>query len=279
MFMELFGTHELEGACMPTNDEERDLPKEVHAEREKTKRTLIVASAITIVGVLATVLFFQNIDNRGGTLKVSDKGVEVTLEKPLTTQLGTSTEQVQAFGDSVSFTTGTISDSALRSLPVNVGSSGFNGQNLIDTATGFVLPSDRPSAWNLEKTAGGQSKLTANDGSAITVSTRAGSEQDDLNKVVHKLLDSLSRAGTKAKTRMDSSEKTVLVWYRDADSQETVCVKYVQANNRIYTARATTKDPSSVSSLVKSVSGFTVISKVLRPQRLPTVPSTRRLPR
>lgn len=262
---------------MPTNDEELGLPKEVYAEREKTKRTLIVALAITSVGLLATVLFFQNIDNRGGTLKVTDKGVEITLEKPITIQLGTSTEQVQAFGDSVSFTTGTLSDSALESVPGHKKSDGFSGQNLIDTSMGFVLPSDRPSAWNLEKTADGVSRLTANDGSAIVVTTKTGSRQEDLDRLVHALLDSLRRSGTEATSRTDASSKTVLVWYRDPHSQQTICVKFVQANGKIYTAQATTTDPSSVNSLVKSVSGFTVIAKQ-QGQPLQTLPNTRRRP-
>lgn len=274
---------------MPTEDQDRELPKEVHAEREKTKRTLIIASAITIVGVLATVLFFRNVDNRGGTLKVTDKGVEVTLERPITVQLGTPSESVTAFGDSVTFTTGTITDSALSALPGVSLKSGFTGQNLVDTAAGFVLTSDRAAAWKVEKSTTGIQRLSANDGSEIVVSAVPSTQPADLDRRVHKLLDSLQRAGTKSTTRIDSASRTALVWYRDPKSQETVCVKFVQANNQIYTAKASTKDPSSVKSLVSSVSGFTVIQKptevkptssILKPpvSRV-IVPRTTRLPR
>lgn len=269
---------------MPTDNNDPVLPKEVHVEREKTKRTLIVASAITVVGVLATVLFFQNVTNRGGTLKVTDQGVEVTLEQPITTQLGTSSESIKAFGDSVSLTTGTISDSALKTIPGVKTDGAFSGQNFIDTAAGFVLSSDRPSAWTVERMQDGIQRLSANDGSEITVKMEAASRTNDLDRLVHRLLDSLQRSGTKATSRIDSASRTAMIWYRDPITQQTVCVKYVQANNTIYTARATTKDPSSVNSLVKSVSGFTIIDKPIA--LMPTVrsprvivPSTRRLPR
>ncbi|MCX6141002.1 MAG: hypothetical protein NTX15_09275 [Candidatus Kapabacteria bacterium] len=271
---------------MPTEDQERELPKEVHAEREKTKRTLIIASAITIVGVLATVLFFRNVDNRGGTLKVTDKGVEVTLERPITAQLGTSSESVKAFGDSVTFTTGIITDSALNTIPGAKTKSGFSGQNLVDTAIGFVLSSDRASAWKVEKSIDGGQRLSANDGSEIVVNTQSGAHSTDLDRHVHRLLDSLQRSGTKFTSRVDSASRTVLVWYRDPRSQETVCVKFVQANGQIYSAKASTKDPSSVKSLVSSVSGFTVIQKtaplkptspkITSPTSRAIVPSTKR---
>ncbi|MBK6291161.1 MAG: hypothetical protein IPH85_01085 [Ignavibacteria bacterium] len=269
---------------MPVDSNDPNLPKEVHVEREKTKRTLIVALAITIVGVLATVLFFQNVTNRGGTLKVTDKGVEVTLEQPITAQLGTPSENVKAFGDSVTFTTGTISDSALRSIPGVKTDGAFSGQNLVDTTAGFVLASDRPSAWTLERTKEGLQRLSANDGSQITVRAEPATRANDPDRLVHRLLDSLQRTGTKADSRIDSAAKTVMIWYRDPQTQETVCVKFVEANGMIYTAKATTKDPSSVTSLVKSVFGFTVIAKptalkpTVRNPRL-IVPSTRRLPR
>ena len=262
---------------MPTEEQEHLLPKEVHAEREKTKRTLIIASAITIVGVLATIMFFRNVDNRGGTLKVTDKGVEVTLETPITTQLGTSTESVKAFGDSVNFTTGTISDSALKSIPGKLRPGVFSGPNLVDTASGFVISSDRPTAWSLDKTKEGQQRLSANDGSEITMSVQPGARKSDLDRIVHRVLDSLRRRSIKVSSSMDSTERYVLLWYRDPKTQETVYEKFIQANGQIYTALATTKDPSSVKSLVKSVSGFTVIAK---PKVLSvTVPSTIRRPR
>ncbi len=246
---------------MPTEDQEHLLAKEVHAEREKTKRTLIVASAITIVGVLATVMFFRNGDNRGGARKITEKGVEVTLETPITTQLGTSSENIKAFGDSVTFTTTTISDSALKTVPGKLKSGFFSGQNLVDTALGFVLSSDRPSAWSFEKTRGGLQQLSANDGSEITMGVQSGARKSDLDRIVHRVLDSLRRRSIKVSSSMDSTERTVLLWYRDPQTQETVCEKFIQANGQIYTARATTKDPSSVKSLVRSVSGFTVIAK------------------
>ena len=262
---------------MPTEDQEHLLPKEVHAEREKTKRTLIVASAITIVGVLATVMFFRNVDNRGGTLKVTDKGVEVTLETPITTQLGTSTESVKAFGDSVNFTTGTISDSALTTVSGELRQGVFSGQNLVDTASGFVISSDRPTAWSLEKTKDGLQRLSANDGSEITVDMQPGARKTDLDRLVHGILDSLRRTGVKVSSSMDSTERTVLIWYRNPKTQETVWEKFMQANGQIYIARATTKDPSSVKSLRRSVLDFTVIAK---PKALSvTVPSTIRRPR
>lgn len=269
---------------MPADTNDPNLPKEVHVEREKTKRTLIIASAITIVGVLATVLFFQNVTNRGGTLKVTDKGVEVTLEQPITTQLGTTSENVKVFGDSVTLTTGTISDSALRSIPGVKTDGAFSGQNLIDTAEGFVLSSDRPTAWTVERKQDGLQRLSANDGSEITVATERVTRAVVFDRVLHRLLDSLQRSGTKADPYIDTTFKTALVWYRDPLTQEHVCIKFVQANNMIYTAKATTKDPSSVESLKKSVAGFTVIDKpiaitpsVKTPRVI--VPGTRRLPR
>lgn len=257
---------------MPTDDERTDLPAEVHVEREKTKRTLIVASAITIVGTLATLLFFNNIDDRGGTLKVTDKGVEVTLDRPITDQLGTTTENVSAFGDSVALTTGTISTDDIRHLPAAPSNGEFAGRNFIDTTSGFVLSSDRPQTWKIDTVQGAQ-RFSANDGSTITVRVTEGASTADLERVFHRTLDSLRTAGVRAMSRVDSTSTTAMVWYRDPATQETVCVKYSVANDRIYAAKATTKDPASVTSVVQTISGFTPITKVA-PSKL-RVPSVR----
>ncbi len=245
---------------MAPTDGRDNLPTEVHVEREKTKRTLIVTASVTIVGVMATVLFFQNINNRGGTLKVTDKGVEVTLEKPITTQVGTPTDVVKAFGDSVAITTGTLSDSLVRSLPGVPSSGGFTGSNFIDTAAGFVMASDRPQSWTTSDS-GGVRRFAGNDGSSMSVAVKNAPRRMDFDRHTQRFLDSLRAAGVSATVHSDSASATVLVWYRDSRSQETVCVKFTQANGKIYSVKAETQDPLAVQSIVKSVSGFTPIEK------------------
>lgn len=258
---------------MQEQKQDNHLPPEVHSEREKTKRTLIIATAITLVGSLATVLFFQNIDNRGGALKVSEDGVEVTLERPIATQLGAASESVKAFGDSITFTTGTISDSAVKAIPGVRKVGSFSGQNLIDTKAGFVLSSDRPSTWQLDTLSATVQRLRANDGSTITVEVRKASSGREFDAVVQRTLDSLRSAGTTVKSRIDTNTNSVLLWYRNAQSQQTTCKKFLSANDKIYVVTATTQDPNSVTSLVRSVSGFTAIET--KAKKALSVPATK----
>ncbi len=197
-------------------------------------------------------------------------GVEVTLDRPITDQLGTTTQTVQAFGDSVPVTTGTITSDQIKDLPSGTQKGGFAGQNFIDTTSGFVLSTDRPQVWTVDTTNGGH-RFSANDGSSIVVDVREGARTADLDRVLHRTLDSLRRAGVRTSSQVDSASSTALVWYRDPATQETVCVKLTLANDRLYTARASTKDPSSVASLVRSVSSLTPITKPTALKRVPSV--------
>lgn len=239
----------------------------VGVEKEKTKRTLIVTSAITVIGLTATILFFQNIGDRGGTLKVSDKGVEVNLQQPITSQVGTSADSVTVFGAEVRLTTGTVSDSVVKSLESLQGAekgafSGnkFAGSNLIDTAAGFVIASDRPRAWKVQTSADGLSRsLRDASGSAIVLSSRVAIGVTDVRRDLTQLVDSLRSAGIRAKTTLDASASSAMIWYTATDSSQ-VCIKLVAANNKVYRAMATTKDESAVRSITASVAAFTPIA-------------------
>jgi len=244
----------------------------VVGEREKTKRTLIIAIAITVLGLVAMFFFFQNIDDRGGTLKVTESGVEVTLEKPLAAQLGTESQTVKVLGDSVTFTTGTVSDSAVRKLVDAKGAlseNRFTGKNLIDTSAGFVISSRTPQQWNVERTAsidGTTSKLVAQDSSVVKVTTMTPPPGSTITSLAQDIVDDrMKRApqAPKPSVRVDTAANTALIWFRNEAKGAPTCVKLVLANNLLYTvvavSRATTE--AAERDVIEMASGFTVIAK------------------
>ncbi|MDZ4745876.1 MAG: hypothetical protein SGJ05_07720 [bacterium] len=238
---------------------------QVHVEREKTKRTLIVASAITLVGLVCAVMFFNNIDNRGGTLKVTKDGVEVSLEKPLVEQIGADTARLKVLGDSISVSSGTVSDIEIEGGLDSGGFVGkrFNGKNLIDTAAGFLLASDSPDRWQVQTPSEGTDvvgKLTSADGSVIEIRAVPLKGLQSLDDFVRQQLDSLKTIDVKANAvKRDST--TWMVWHTNPVSKEVVCTKIVDANGLRYFAYSSIKNPAAKLTVRESVAGFSVIEK------------------
>lgn len=247
---------------------------DVQVEREKTKRTLIVATSTTLVAIIAMVMFFRNIDNRGGSLKVSDKGLEVTLEEPTLQQLGAESRTVSAFGDSVSLTTGSIADTALRTIRKVPRQGSFSGGNFIDTTAGFIMPSDRPSSWTV-KDSSNVRVFAGTDGSSINIKQSRSTGRLDALRETRSLIDSLERIGIRATSQSDSTHGTALVWYREPQTSRIVCVKIMQADSRLYSVRAVAPSDSAAKSIIRSVSAFTPIQQKVAV----TAPGIRRLQR
>ncbi|OJX60023.1 MAG: hypothetical protein BGO89_08530 [Candidatus Kapaibacterium thiocyanatum] len=233
---------------------------------------MIIAIAVTVLGLVAMFFFFQNIDDRGGTLKVTESGVEVTLEKPLAAQLGTESQTVKVLGDSVTFTTGTVSDSAVRKLmdvKGEVSDNRFTGKNLIDTSAGFVISSRTPQQWNVERTtsiSGTTSKLVAQDSSIVKVTTMTPPPGSTIASLTKDIVDNrMERAplAPKPSVRVDTAANTALIWFRNEAKGAPTCVKLVLANNLLYTVVATSRATTEAAErdVIEMASGFTVIAK------------------
>jgi hypothetical protein len=247
---------------------------EVLVEREKTKRTLIVAASTTLISIIAMVMFFRNIDDRGGSLKVSDKGLEVTLEEPIPQQLGAESQTARPFGDSVALTTGTIADTTLkrvRSLPLV---RGFSGSNFIDTTAGYILPSDQPQSWTV-KDSSNVRVFAGTDGSTISIVKDERPDRKDAVSATQVLIDSLRRIGVRATSQTDTAHATSLVWYQEHQSRRVISVKFMQTADRLYTVKAEAPNETAMKSVVRSVSGFTPIEQ----KSAAKTPETRRLQR
>lgn len=261
----------------------------VHVEREKTKRTLIVASAITLVGLVCAVLFFRNVDDRGGTLKVTKDGVEVSLETPIIQQIGAGGTSFKVLGDTIPVSSGTISDLEIKGGQDSGGFIGkrFNGKNLIDTAAGFILPSGNPDRWQVQKPAAGTDvliKLVAGDGSMLEVKAVPVKGLPPLTDYVQSMLDSLKGIDPKANAKAANPDSTAwMIWHTNPETKVVVCMKIVDANDQRFVAFSESTKPESKASVVNSVAGFSVIVKpnsLRAVQRVPSVaPGTKRLPR
>lgn len=252
----------------------------VHVEREKTKRTLIVASAITLIGLVCAVLFFRNVDDRGGTLKVTKDGVEVSLERPIVQQIGADSARFKVLGDTISVTSGTISDFEIKGGLDSGGFVGkrFNGKNLIDTAAGFLLASDRPDRWQVQKLPQGTdviSRLTSADGSLIEIRTEPLKGLPSLDVYAKHVLDSLKIIDVKANARQPDSTSWLL-WHTNPVSKQVVCTKIVDANGLRYYAYSYSTNPAAKQSVRASVAGFSVIEKSASAPRVE--PGTKRRP-
>jgi len=257
----------------------------VHVEREKTKRTLIVASAITLVGLVCAVLFFRNVDDRGGTLKVTKDGVEVSLETPIIKQIGADTTRLKVLGDTITVSSGTVSDIEIKGGLDSGGFVGrrFNGKNLIDTAAGFLLSSDRPDRWQVQTPTAGSdvlSKLVAGDGSVLEVRAIPLKGLPALTSYVNAMLDSLKTVDPKANAKSANTDSTAwMIWHTNPETKVVVCMKIVDANDLRYFAYSQSTKPESKATVVNSVAGFTVIEKRLDLRKRVTAPGTKRLPR
>ncbi len=257
----------------------------VHVEREKTKRTLIVASAITLVGLVCAVLFFRNVDDRGGTLKVTKDGVEVSLETPIVKQIGADTARFKVLGDSISVSSGTVTDIEIKGGLDSGGFIGkrFNGKNLIDTAAGFILASDNPDRWQVQKLTEGTgviSRLTAGDGSLIEIRAVPLKGLPLLTEYVMAMLDSLKGFDPKANAKSANPDSTAwMIWHTNPETKIVVCMKIVDANGLRYFAYSEITKPGAKVGVRNSVAGFTVIEKPTAETRLRLAPGTKRLQR
>lgn len=267
---------------MPNEGKEELVMNEnhVHVEREKTKRTLIVACAITLVGLVCAVLFFQNIDNRGGALKITRDGVEVSLEKPLVNQVTADTQKLKVLGDTVSVSSGTISNLEIVGGSDSGGFDGkrFTGRNLIDTVRGFVFASEHPERWKVQTPSAGTdviSRLTSRDGSILQVRTTPIKGLLPLDTAIAQMLDSLRLLDPKAKA-VKRDSVTWMIWYTHPATKRIYCTKIIDANGLRYIAESSTMDPNAKAELVREVAKLSVIAKPV--SSLPTKSPIQRRP-
>lgn len=192
-------------------------------EREKTRRTLIVASAVTIVGLTATILFFRNIDDRGGLLKVTQGGVEVRLDRPEVLPQE-PTRRVAPFGDTVVMRSG----------------------GTADTASSVVLPTERSEAWHVRRI-GDDVRIVDTTGARIHV--RAIDRAD-----VAPLLDSFAeeaRAVGATPMRVDAANGgTALLWFEAHGQRRMLKVIDVDGTARAIDATAPSMARTDMPTLV-----------------------------
>lgn len=200
------------------------------SEREKTRRTLIVASAITLVGLTATILFFRHADDRGGLLKVSQGGVEVRLDRPVGAPAGSS-RQVVPFGDTVEMTT----------------------QHSADTASSVVLPSDRTDAWQV-RSVGDDVRIVDTTGAQIHVRSI---ERAHVTPLIESFTDEARAVGAEP-VRIDATDGgTTLLWFESRGQRRMLKVIDVQGTARAIDATA---PASAVTDMPALVAGATVSS-------------------
>lgn len=179
-------------------------------EREKTRRTLIVASAVTLVGLTATILFFRHADDRGGLLKVTQGGVEVRLDRPVDARAGT-TRQVVPFGDTVEMTT----------------------QHHSDTVGSVVLPTDRSNAWRVGSV-GNDTRVVDTAGAQIHVRSIG---EADVVPLIGRFSDEARAVGVEP-NRVDAEGGTTLLWFESHGQRRMLKVIDVQGGVRAIDATA-----------------------------------------
>lgn len=238
----------------------------VLVEKEKTKRTLISVSALVLVSLVGMYFFFSKVDNREGTFKVNKDGISIELNKPLIQQSHLPATTVTAFNDTVQVISAPIPDSVIQAATkkgVDVSGGSFSGKNLIDTVAGFVIATDNPSAWQVERIKPNSTETKLTSGATTIHISTAPQGNSSAHMAAQRLLDSLLRKSIPAKLDTSTST-TALVWYKDAASNTTVCIKYQNANGKLLTARASTTNSNTVQDMVRTVAGFTAISPTKR---------------
>lgn len=247
--------------------DEQDNEFTVQIEREKTKRTYAHVGVFGVLGLVAIVLFYFNVQQ--GSLKVSPDGIEVTVDQPLVDQVHTDQQAIAVDGDTVAMTVGSVPDSVVQQIEKNrespLPSDRFVGRNLIDRTGGFVLSSAEPGAWTVtEPLAGAAStslvNLQTSSGSRIHVDTMSTAQCADLECVIQSLVQ--GSPGT-PKISRDDYTSTAVVQFKDATGQTTI-TKIVRRNGQWYTVSGSVSSGASSAErkdVIKTVTTFSVIAK------------------
>ena len=245
----------------------------VEIEREKTKRTYAWMILFGIIAVLSIALFFQNVEV--GSFSFTKDGVSLTMDKRLMDQVVLDTTTVESNGESVILTSGTISDSVVSMIEVErsepIKSDEFVGKNLIDRKNGFVLSSDLPGKWSVDKrvsTADGKVlAMRAGKDASLTVQRVPVSETKP--PTVKMVVDSLIRSSDFRRDALgrptvtyDKSKTTALIVYKSRSAGGDMYIKVTQGKKSVYVARAKIADEASKkvrSDAIKAVTSFTLI--------------------
>lgn len=226
------------------------------AEREKTKRTMIAVGAFLVLGMTALILFFQNIAMREGQFELDQSGFKFNLGQPITTSASVPTQTAAPFGNTVEVTTAPISSEDVPQKGAEGNS--FEGRNLIDTAAGFVMSVDEPSKFRIgTKNSLGVRRITASDGSVVSVENIAGGSAANFEATVRTVVKELEGRGLAVKQNQESPT-TTLIWYREDGKQ--YCVKIAASETSIIRATATILDSTRATPILKALASITPIS-------------------
>jgi hypothetical protein len=205
----------------------------VLVEKEKTKRVLIFMSAVVIMGVTALVLFTSIIGDRKGNVTIDPKGgkIEINVEE----------RTIAPFGDSVTVTTRSITDSAAQELArdtVATRSGATIRGNFIDRNIGVVLPGATTSKWKPTGASTDSLVTLATSTSRVQVTKRAVEPTRTIQQLARAELTAIKRRDRtiSVMTDIDSTERTAVLWYEDPATKQAVCIKLMLYNGIVYRA-------------------------------------------
>jgi hypothetical protein len=128
---------------------------EIEKERQKTIRYGMY-SIVVLVLLIGAYLVFTNKDVKKLNLNIKEGTVgleKYDTEKPLTEQGKTETSEYKRDGETIEYTTGTVSKEVIQSLEkenVNINSNGFTGNNFISQEFNFLFYCPSPKNWNIQ---------------------------------------------------------------------------------------------------------------------------------
>jgi hypothetical protein len=256
----------------------------VQIEKEKTKRTFAYLGVLGVVGILVTLLFFQNVQK--GSLELSDKGVkvnieEITTDKPIIQQVRADSIVAEGETGKVTLTTSPIADSVVEQVELRHTSDlpvdSFVGKNLIDRKAGFVLSSERPLQWKVEHFDQGYEtsdvpivEMQAESGPRLIVRRYAANTDGgcgDLDCMIRHIVSNIHAGGaaiTPPRITRDKDGRAALIVFKNTATNSDVYVKCVIQGSWWYEARVdipVSTSKADRSQAIMSVTSFSAIAK------------------
>ncbi len=247
--------------------DQQDNEFSVQIEREKTKRTYAHVGVFGVLGLVAIILFYFNVQK--GSLKVTPDGIEVSVDQPLVDQVHTAQQTIAVDGDSVAMTVGSVPDSVVQQIEQQqdspLPSDRFVGRNLIDRSGGYVLSSATPSSWTVTEASTNAAEtslvnLRTAAGSQIHVDTMPTTRCADLECVIQSVVKGASGA---PRVTRDDRTSTAVVQFKDETGRTTI-VKIVRQNGLWYTVSGSVASGAQIAErkdVIKTVTTFSLIAK------------------
>lgn len=127
---------------------------EIEKEKQKTIRYGIYA-VVLLVLLVGAFWVFSNKDVKKLNLNIKEGTVgleKYDTDKPLTEQVKTETSVYKKDGETIEYTTGSISQDVIKTLQkehVTIKNNEFTGHNFISEKSGFLFYCPSPESWNV----------------------------------------------------------------------------------------------------------------------------------